>query len=416
MDYRARVVDRELASALKGAGIVLIEGPRGCGKTSTGLQRAASSVRLDLDAGLRGLAAVAPEQVLSGAAPRLVDEWQLAPELWSHARSLVDQIGAAKGQFIFAGSSVPPDDATRHTGSLRVRRLRMRPMALLESGHSSGQVSLAGILDGSSTATAAGTTPINVLAEQIVRGGWPGLLDVEVLDAAGVLRSAVQDIARLDITAVDGVRRNPAAVLRVMRSRARHTATLAADTTIAADCSSPQRAMATATVAAYDTALERIMVVEDQRAWMPSLRSRARLRVSSKRHYVDPSLSCAALGLDPHRLLQDFELFGLLFESLVVRDLRVYSQALGASVLHYRDSDDLEVDAIVECPDGRVGAFEVKLGSSRIDAAAENLLKFRAKLAPEVAATTVLAVITNTGAGYTRADGVRVVPIDALGP
>ena len=359
--YRPRIVDEELAVRLGSTGAVLIEGPRACGKTATGRHHAASEVLLDVDAGLRSAAELEPGLVLEGPAPRLIDEWQSAPSIWNHVRRAVD-VGGGQGRFILTGSAVPPDDTTRHTGAGRVSRLAMRPMSLFESGHSAGEMSLGAMLRSEPVPAYHGGTTITDLVELVCRGGWPGMIDAPAHDAQRFVRDYVEEIRRADLRRVDGVRRDPVLVRRVLQSLARNVATEAAVSVIAADAGGSSAPLHPETVQSYLSALERVFVIEDQPAWSAHLRSRSRLRKSPKRHFVDPSLAVAALRSGPDRLRSDLESFGLLFESLAVRDLRVHAQAHDAEVYHYRDNTGLEVDAIVETAAGAWMGVEIKLG------------------------------------------------------
>ncbi len=414
--YRPRVVDRELQDLLSSIGGVVIEGPKACGKTETARQVAASEVRLDVDLNARQAVSIDPSLVLEGALPRLLDEWQLAPSLWNHVRRAVDDRRAA-GQFILTGSAIPADDVTRHTGAGRLARLRMRPMSLYESGHSTGQVSLSALLGGTSPRVPDTGMTVPDLAERIAVGGWPGLLDQPVPQALRAVRAYVDEIRRTDVQRVEGVAHDPEKVLLLMRSLARNVSTMTSLATLARDVGELDETLAKRTVSAYYEALTRLMVVEDQPAWAPHLRSRSRVRTSPRRHFVDPSLAVAILRVTPERLLQDLNLLGFLFESLVVRDLRVYAQACDAQVLHYRDNADLEVDAVVEAADGRWAAFEIKLGSGAVDEGADLLTRFARRIDTEkCGAPRALGVITGTGLAYTRPDGIAVVPIGTLGP
>ncbi|MFV2070578.1 MAG: ATP-binding protein [Pirellulales bacterium] len=414
--YRPRVVDRELNNLLSAVGAVVIEGPKACGKTETARQVAASEVRLDVDQNARQAVAIDPSLVLEGKVPRLIDEWQIAPELWNHVRRTVDDRRAA-GQFILTGSAVPRDDKTRHTGAGRIARLRLRPMSLFESGHSGGWVSLASLLEGTPPrAPDPGITVANIV-ERIAVGGWPGLLDQPVSKALTVVRAYMDEIRRADIQTLDGVTHDPEKVSMLMRSLARNVSTMASLSTLARDVEGSAEALAKNTVSTYYDALTRLMVVEDQPAWAPHLRSRSRIRTTPRRHFVDPSLAVAVLRATPERLPTDMNLLGFLFESLVVRDLRVYSQASDAQVLHYKDNTDLEVDAVVEAADGRWAAFEVKLGAGATDAAAQSLLTFASRIdTKKCGPPQVLGVIVGTGLAYTRPDGIAVIPIGTLGP
>jgi len=414
MSYRPRIVDAELGAALSSVGAVLVEGPRACGKTETARRAARSEVLLDVDPRAREAAAIDPSLVLDGAEPRLIDEWQREPEIWNHVRRAVDDRGGT-GHFILTGSSVPPDDETRHVGAGRFIRLRMRPMTLSESGHSNGDVSLASILAGGAVRAADPGLTVRGIADLVCVGGWPGNLESTVPQAQRLLRGYVTEVARADVQRVDGVRRDPQVVARLLRSLARNVSTPASINLLRADVNGTEGNLKSETIASYLDALARLMITEDLPAWAPSLRSRIRLRAASVRHFVDPSLAVAAVRATPARLLGDVNWLGLLFESLVVRDLRVYAQALDAQVFAYRDEKGLEADAVIELPDGRWAAFEVKLGLRELDAAAEHLLRLKGRIDTEAAGEPLaLAVITGTGYGYVREDGVSVIPIGAL--
>ena len=415
--YQKRVVDGELTRRLAANGAVLIEGPKACGKTETARHQSASEVLLDIDLAAREAAAIDPGLVLDGPVPRLIDEWQTVAPLWNRVRREVDA-RKQSGQFILTGSATPADDLTRHTGAGRFGRVRMRPMSLFEAGTSTGTVSLADALKGAPTATADPGVTVRDLVEEVARGGWPGLRALAVADAAQAARDYLEQISRTDISTVDGVRRDPTRVLSVLRSLARHTATQATLRSLAQDSEAPARAGVASyeTVSSYLVALERLMIVENVPAWNTHLRSSHQLRTSPTRHFVDPSLAVAALRATPDTLFADLNFFGLLFESLVVRDLRVYAQALDGAVYHYRDQTGLEVDAIVDTGE-RWGAFEIKLGTHRIDEAAAHLTTFAGRIdTTKRGPAAVLAVIVGTGYGYVRPDGVHVIPIGALGP
>lgn len=417
LDYRPRIVDRELRVHLEAFGVVLVEGARACGKTETGRHAAVSEVLLDVDENAREALAVDPRLVLEGATPRLIDEWQTAPKIWNHVRRAVDE-RRERGQFILTGSAVPADDLTRHTGAGRIGRLRLRPMSLFEMGRSTGSVSLGALLAAERMPGVVTDFPVEELAEVCSVGGWPGYFDAPPASALLSHRSYVEDTCRVDLTRADGVRRDPDRVRRLLQSLARHVATPASLTTIARDVEPSAADGLTPQAARSDLrALERVLVVEDLPPWSPRLRSRSRLRRTPKRHFVDPSLAVAALAAGPAHLLADLKWFGFLFESLVVRDLRVYAQAAGGRVYHYRDNTGLEVDAVVEVGPGRWAAFEVKLGAGRTDEAARNLLQFRDRIDLEaIGPPAALGVIIGSGRGFTRPDGVAVIPCAALGP
>ncbi len=416
MEYRPRVVDAQISALMSAMGAVVIEGPKACGKTMTAMQFARSEVRLDVDANARAAAAIDPSLVLEGDTPRLIDEWQIEPSIWNHVRRRVDD-RQDPGQFVLAGSSVPVDDKTRHTGAGRIARLRMRPMSLYESGHSTGTVSLADLMAGQPARSTDPGLDVREIAERVAVGGWPRFVDAPVDHALTAMRAYVDEVRRTDVQRVAGVDHDPDRVLQLMRSVARNVGTMTGVKTLARDVAGPEEALDHKTAFAYYQALERLMVIEDQPAWGPHLRSRARVRVTPKRHFVDPALAVAVMRATPDRLLDDIKLLGFLFESLVTRDLRIHAQAMDAQVLHYKDNTELEVDAIVEATDGRWGAIEVKLGPGLVDEGAETLLRFVEKVDTKRCGPPMfLAVITGFGLGYVRPDGVRVVPIGALGP
>lgn len=416
MPYIERIVDRELAEKLKAMGAAVIEGPKACGKTVTAQHLAASEVRLDVDLEARQAAALEPAFVLDGPTPRLIDEWQLEPAIWNHVRRAIDD-RRKPGQFILTGSAVPADDITRHSGAGRLTRLRMRPMSLYEKSRSTGRISLSRLLNGSAEGSPEAKLTLPELAEQIALGGWPGLLELNNDEGFEFAGDYLEEIRRVDVSAVSGTYRDPGKVGRLLHSIGRNVASSPSIATLARDAGGADGALRHETVSEYLDALRRLMIVEEQPAWGVHLRTTHRLRKAAKIHFVDPSLAVAALNTGPERLVKDLNLLGLLFESLAIRDLRVYSQNADAEVLHYRDSDGLEVDAIVEARDGRWAAFEIKLGFNRIDEAAANLHKFANRIDTNVCGPpAVLGVIVGSGYGYRREDGVQVIPIGALGP
>jgi hypothetical protein len=397
-------------------GAAVIEGPKACGKTVTAQHLAASEVRLDVDPKARDAAAIEPAFVLDGATPRLIDEWQLEPTIWNHVRQAIDDRGKP-GQFILTGSAVPADDITRHSGAGRLTRLRMRPMSLFEKSRSTGRISLGRLLDGSKEGTPEAKLTVPEIADEISMGGWPGFLQKTRKQALTAARRYLEEIRRVEIRAVSGARRDPIKVGRLLRSIGRNVATQPSTATLARDAGGVDGPLKFETVDEYLDALRRLMIVEDQPAWGVHLRTTHTLRKASKLHFVDPSLAVAAMRSGPERLVRDLNLLGLLFESMVIRDLRVYAQAADADVLHYRDSDGLEVDAIVEARDGRWAAFEVKLGFNQVEEAAANLHKFVKRIDTDrCGPPAALGVIVGSGYGYKREDGVHVIPIGALGP
>ncbi len=415
--YRPRIVDAELDSMLSTVGAVLLEGPRACGKTATGEAHSKSAIRLDVDEEARALAEIDPGLILNGETPRLIDEWQLEPRVWNHVRRAVDD-RRQPGQFILTGSAVPADDAIRHSGAGRIVRIRMRPMTLFESGHSSGSVSLGAIMRGDAVPSGGGGMPLHDTADRLCVGGWPALQEFDAKAAQRVLTSYLSDVARVDVSALDGgVRRDPDRVRRLMASLARNVSTQASAASLARDTGDDGTPLRIETVGEYLDALERVMVVENQPSWGPHLRSRDIVRAAAKRHFIDPSLAVAAMGASPERLLKDPKALGFLFESLVVRDLRVYAQALGGEVRHYRDSAGTEVDAVVTLADGTWAPIEVKLGASQIDAAAASLGRFLAKVDTAQAGEPAARLVITAGEyTFTRLDGITVVPLSLLAP
>ena len=416
--YRPRVADTAIAERLNSAGAVLIEGPKGCGKTWAALRRARSAVRFDADAAARRLVTVSPEAVLEGAPPRLLDEWQLAPEIWNHVRHVCDR-SAETGRFLLTGSAAPADDIVRHSGAGRIARVRLRPMSLYESEQSTGLVSLGRLLEGEPADPGASETEFRDVCEAICTGGWPWLTGQTPATAQRSLRDYLDEVRRLDVGDVSQRARNPVLVEKLLISVARNTATTASNSRLASDADS-ERPLNHQTVRAYLDALMRLFVVEDLPAWPTHLRSRARLTKSPKRHFVDPSLAAAALRSGPDALLADLDTCGLLFESLAVRDLRVYADAHECDVYHHRLDSGLEADAIIRRRyTGEWIAAEMKLSHSpdAIDAAARSLLRVAASVdASKAGPQAALLVVTPTGYAYTRTDGVTVAPLTTLGP
>lgn len=418
MTYRQRVADGQLRKRLASAGAVVLEGPKACGKTWTARQMAASEVLLDVDRNARAALDVAPALVLDGAVPRLIDEWQLGgTTLWNHVRREVDDRQKA-GQFILTGSATPRDDIARHSGAGRFARIGMRPMSLYEMGFSSGAASITGLLAGEGIACPDPGLGVLELIDRIAIGGWPANLTRELDSALQYNRDYLSDAREVDITSMLGSRRDPVRLGRLLTSLARNVATEVKVTALAREAAAEDdTALARSTVYDYLDALRRLMLVEDVPAWSPHLRSKAALRQEPKRHFVDPSLAVAALVATPRRLLADLNYAGFLFESMVVRDVRILSAPLGGTVSHYRDSNGVEADIVLQLPDGTWGAFEVKLGPERVDEAAASLHRFRNAVDTSKAGEpAVLGIITTTTYGYVRKDGVAVIPVAALCP
>lgn len=417
MSYIPRICDNVLKQQLNSSGAVLIEGAKWCGKTSMALKASRSVLFMqdpDNSKGYLTLADTKPSLLLKGDSPRLIDEWQMAPVLWDAVRFEVDKRGEM-GQFILTGSAVPADGVTAHTGTGRISRLLLRPMSLYESGNSNGSVSLKDMFE---NIDVEGISSISIeeLSKLICRGGWPSAV-VRQDSSNDMALNYMDAVIETDIQRVDGVDRNPDRVRLLLRSLARNVSTSASLSTIKADVEANDMTMAENTMYDYINALKRIFIIEDVPAWQPSLRSKTAIRTSNKRQFVDPSLAVAVMQADPQSILNDFEYFGFLFESLCTRDLRVYSQALNGDVFYYRDKDGLEADAIIRLRDGRWAAVEVKLGSKEIENAAENLLKLKQKVNNDKMGTpSFLMVLTGGQYAYRRKDGVWIVPIGCLRP
>lgn len=417
--YLSRVADEVLAAKLKTAGAVQIKGPKWCGKTATAQRLAASEVYLqDPDKGpsLLELASLKPSALLDGAEPRLIDEWQMAPQLWDAVRYAIDR-GHGRGRFILTGSATPrKSEQPKHSGVGRISKMYMRTMSLFESRESNGAVSLQALFDGCTDIASVANFDIEQIACAVCRGGWPeAVVEKDEAIALGMARDYVIELLDSDIEEIDGVRRNKTWMRSILRSYARNLSSEAPLTTIAADMQGEPPSIDT--VAEYVDALTRACVIEDLAAWNPRLRSKTAVRTSPTRHFADPSIAAAMLGATPEKLLGDFETFGLLFESMCVRDLRVYVEPLGGEVFHYRDKTGLEADAVIALGDGRWGLVEVKLGSRQIEEAASHLKKLAGKIDQDHEGTpSFLMVLTGTATAYRREDGVFVVPLATLAP
>ena len=415
--YLPRISDSILKSHLEAMGAVLIEGAKWCGKTSTARQMAGSILMLqdpDQQEKYKIATQTKPSLLLRGDTPRLLDEWQMYPVLWDAVRFAVDQRGEV-GQFILTGSTVPTDGATMHTGTGRITRMLMHPMSLYESGDSTGEISLRNLFVGKHDIEGFSKLSIEKIAYLTCRGGWPGAIKLEEKAALHVATAYLEAIVNADIQRVDGIEKNPDRVRLLLRSLARNTCTLATAKTIIDDVAANEVSMTEKTYTSYMNALKRIFVVENSPAWQPSLRSKTAIRSSEKRNFVDPSIGIAALQASPDNLLDDFETFGFFFESLCTRDIRVYTQALGGEVHHYRDRSGLEADMIIRLHNGQWAAIEVKMGSKQIDEAAENLIALRKRIdTSKVGEPAFLMVLTGGEYAYRRKDGVLNIPIGCL--
>lgn len=416
-DYRPRIIDRVVDRELGTVGAVMIQGPKSCGKTTTG-QRFAKSQVLISDRGNPGILRAAlddPSQVLTGDVPRLIDEWQFAPGIWDAVRHEVDRRGVT-GQFILTGSSVPKDDGILHSGTGRISKVVMRTMSLYESGESDGSASLRAMFETGTVGFQQSGLGLRGVVEAMVRGGWPFPI-VNGQSGGGYAQTYVYGLADSDVSRVDGVRRDAESVLRLLRSLSRNMSTFASVDTIVGDVIAQGGDISSKTVISYMDALSRIFVIENLDSWNPYLRSKAAIRTSPKRMLGDPSIAAAVMNRDAEGLMDDYMTLGLFFEAMCIRDLRVYAQALGGRVHHYRDSYGLEVDCVIQLADGRWGAVEVKLGDSGVDKGAANLRKLADRVdGSRMRPPSFLMVLTASGASYMRDDGVAVVPIGCLGP
>ena len=413
--YLPRITDQELATRLQVMGAVLIEGPKACGKTATASQVAKTIVRFDEDPTARAQVSLDPQALFSGEPPILFDEWKLEPDIWNRVRRQVDDRNE-KGQFILTGSARPRDDANRHSGAGRFSVMQMRPMSLFESGHSNGQMSLAAFLEGEKQTGLGTHLPFEELLKRIVVGGWPELVHADEEFARNWLDDYLRQVIEVDIPEM-GHRRNPSNLARLLESLGRGVGQAVKLSELAKDVGGESGPIAHETLAGYLDALDRLKLTENSPAWRPHMRSRTRLRTAPVRYFVDPSLATAALNIGTAELRADPPATGFHFEALVVRDLRIYSQLQRGQVDSWRDANGSEVDAIVTARDNKWAAFEIKLNPRDVDAAAASLLRFTANVdTSRHKEPACLGVITSTGAGGRRDDGVHVIPIGTLGP
>lgn len=428
MNYLPRIVDSELDLRLRAVGATVIVGPKWCGKTTTAKQKAKSILEMqdpDLQEGYLKLAATKPSLLLEGENPRLIDEWQLAPVLWDAVRVSVDR-RKEKGLYILTGSVVVDEEKIKHTGIGRISRLEMDTMSLFETGESSGDVSLKELF-ANPTATvdgAKGKLTVEELIFTVCRGGWPSSLEAVGDDAKlFVATDYFNNVVEVDISRVDDVERDPALAAQLLKSYARNISTLATKASIRKDVLSV-REVSLPTVDSYLSALRKLFVINDVGAWCPAIRSATDIRASHKRGFCDPSIAVAAMGVGPEYFRTDFKTFGFLFESLVMRDLRVYSRALGGRISYYRDRYGLEADVVLHLKDGRYALIEVKLGSNEIEDGARHLKEIERLVGEYNKSETqcplrtpdLLMVVTGGEYAYTRDDGVIVCPISALRP
>lgn len=414
--YLPRVADMRLDDALCSSGAVHIKGPKWCGKTETGIHHTRSQIYLqdpDKSPALLAMADSKPSELLIGDKPRLIDEWQMAPQLWDAVRFAVDR-EKVRGGYVLTGSSTPKIRPA-HTGVGRIASLEMSTMSLLETGESTGAVSLLSLFEGTLDIAQVAGLDVDDYARVICRGGWPeAVVSQSRGDAGRMARDYVLELLDSNINEMDGIRRNRTWMRQIMRSYARNVSGQASLSTIAADMQGEPPSAPT--LSEYVDALSRAFVLNDLSAWNPRLRSKTAVRTSPTRHFSDPSIAAAVLAATPRGLLDDFETFGLLFESLCIHDLRVYASALGGSLYHYRDKTGLEADAVVVLDDGRWALVEVTMGQSRIDEGAAHLLKLAERIdQTREGRPSFLMVLTSTACAYRRKDGVVVVPLACLG-
>ncbi len=413
IEYKKRLIETKIKKKLLYSGAVLIDGAKWSGKTTTAMQYAKTIIKLqDIDTRkkYKTLVALSKTEILSGEPPILFDEWQEVPEIWDYIRMNVDET-QEKGNFLLTGSTKKQNVKTMHTGTGRINSVMMRPMSLFESGESTGSVSLKSLFEKAKIAPVDSEISVRGIAELICRGGWPGTLTLPKDLQFDIPKDLLSGILREDIDEVDGIKKDKEKLYKIIKSYARNISTLATNKTIYCD-QNYENIVEAPTFEKHLNALKALYIVEDVPPWSFKIRSSSRLKQGYKKQFVDPSIAVAALDLSPDKLLQDFETFGFFFESIVTRDLRVYADMLDARVYYYRDSSGLEVDLILELPDGRWAGVEVKLGLNELDKAAKNLLKL-AKLAAKE--PEFLMIVTNSQMAYTRPeDGIHVVPLGCL--
>ena len=417
-DYLPRIADKKMKLALQSAGAVLIVGPRWCGKTETAKQHAKSVLFMqhpDFAENYLKMASLKPSELLEGKTPRLIDEWQDAPALWNAVRFTVDQ-RRARGQFILTGSVVPKMAKNMHSGTGRISRLTMRTMSLYESNESTGQISLADLFDGKTGMIGTSKLTIDDIAYTLLRGGWPETVKEKNSEVATqTVFDYVEVLINDDMSRVDDKKRKSDRVRSVLRSIARHISSPVNNSTILEDVTANDETISEKTITDYANALKKLYVIDDLPVWSVSMRSKTAIRTTAKRHLTDPSIACVLLGASKEKLFNDFNTFGLLFESMVVRDLRVYADSLNGKVFYYRDKLCNEIDAVIELPDSRWGAIEIKMGGNEEEKAAKNLIKFKKNVNTEkMGEPSFLAIVTATQIAHQRDDGVWVVPLGCL--
>ena len=419
--YLKRIIDDDLDKYLTMIGAVLIIGPKWCGKTTTAERHAKSVLKLqDKDNYKSNMmwADIEPSRLLKGEKPRLIDEWQVAPVLWDSVRTSVDDT-EGYGLYILTGSTVVNEEEIMHSGTGRIHRLLMRPMSLYESGESNGQISIMELFDNPDLDINECESELTMdeLIFASCRGGWPDSLHQKTREGKlFVAYSYLENICNTDVSAVDGIKRDPDRVRLLLRSIARNDSTLAKDQTIINDMNANFMDISRPTYYSYVNALKKLFVLEDQRGWSPNIKSKTAIRSGNKKVFIDPSIAVAALNANPESMEKDLNTFGFIFENLCIRDLNVYTNTYGGKISYYHDKSDLEVDCVVHLRDGRYALIECKLGRNRIEEGAKNLLKINKLIEKndKIDNPTFLAVLTGGKYAYTRKDGVKVIPIGCL--
>lgn len=416
MSYIERIIEVDLLEKLSASGAVLIKGPKSCGKTATATQYAKSILEMDRDPQVPAIMATNPQLLLAGNTPRLIDEWQEHPTIWNYVRHEVDN-RKAKGQFILTGSANPTDDVKLHSGAGRFTIVQMDTMSWQELGYSSGTFKMADLLLGIPTDLSEPGISLDFIIDRMLIGGWPALMNESSKNALNMNRGYVDLLCEVDMSRVSGIKRDPIKVRSLLRSLARNTATLVDNKTLEQDVKiSDKNDLSRNSISEYLDALSRLMILYEQPAFNPHIRSSALLRKSPKRHLCDTSLAAAALGLERESLIKDIKYTGFLFESLATHELNVYAKANDANVFHYSDSYGYEVDAIVQKRNGDYAAFEIKLGVGYIDEAAENLKRFAGNIDnAKMDLPKSLNIITGTGMSYRRPDEINVISLASLG-
>ncbi len=416
--YIPRIIDDELEFYIDTFGAVLLRGPKWCGKTTTAMNSAVSYIKMQDTKKSREYIAAAETDVsliLDGEQPRLIDEWQVVPSIWDAVRNEIDE-RKINGQYILTGSRVPGEGSVLHSGSGRIGVLDMYPMSLYESGDSNGKISLKDLFDGKFKDNVKSELSVKRIAECLCRGGWPANIGLDYRKCAVRIRSYLDLIYESDDISLKKYAKDPETAKSIIRSYSRNISTLASMTTLANDVRN-DIPISDDKLNDYVVALRGVFLINDVPAWNPNIRSKDAMRSTPKRELTDPSIAAYYLGITPDNFVEHFDTFGLLFESMCIRDLRIYSSPLAGNVLYYHDKYDLEADAVIKLDDGRYGLIEIKLGSKEIEEGAENLCKIE-KLAIEhkMTAPSFKMVLTGTELAYRRADGVYVVPIGCLGP